>query len=332
MRENGVYCEIHPFNKVDKAALSAYGPKAVILSGGPASVHEAGSPQADPAVFDLGVPVLGICYGEHHLRISSAARSSRPRTASSAARRSRSSDSPLFEGLEREETVWMSHGDKMAPLPDGFEVIARSPNAPYAAIADEDRRFYGVQFHPEVVHTPRGTDPEELHTSHRGSDRRLDHGGLSRGIDRKIRDQVGTSKVICGLSGGVDSSVAAVLIHEAIGDQLTCVFVDTGLLAQGRGHAGHELVPRALQHPAVHVDAGEAIPRRTGGHFRPETKRKTIGRVFIEIFDRESAKIEGRRIPGPGHALSRRDRKRLASGGPSRSSRATTMSAACRTT
>jgi GMP synthase (glutamine-hydrolysing) len=294
LRENGVYCEIHPFNKVDKAALSAYGPKAVILSGGPASVHESGSPQADPAVFEIGVPVLGICYGEQLLAHQLGGKVE-PGTEREFGRAEIQvvSDSPLFEGLEREETVWMSHGDRVAKLPEGFTVIARSPNAPFAAIADEARRFYGVQFHPEVVHTPRGTAILKNFT-HRiaGLTGDWTMAAYREEAVTKIRAQVGKSKVICGLSGGVDSSVAAILIHEAIGDQLTCVFVDTGLLRKDEAKQVTSLFREHYNIPLIHVDAGEQFLGELAGIADPETKRKTIGRVFIEIFDRESANIK----------------------------------------
>jgi len=294
LRENGVYCEIHPFHKVDKAALSAYGPKAVILSGGPASVHEAGSPQADPAVFELGVPVLGICYGEqllaHQLggKVEPGAEREFGRAEIEVV-----SDSPLFEGLARNETVWMSHGDRVAKLPEGFSVIARSSNAPFAAIADERRHFYGVQFHPEVVHTPRGTAILKNFT-HRiaGLTGDWTMAAYREEAVAKIRAQVGKSKVICGLSGGVDSSVAAILIHEAIGDQLTCVFVDTGLLRKDEAKQVTTLFREHYNIPLIHVDAGKQFLGELAGISDPETKRKTIGRVFIEIFDHESGNIK----------------------------------------
>jgi GMP synthase (glutamine-hydrolysing) len=294
LRENGVYCEIHPFNKVDEAALSAYVPKAVILSGGPASVHEEGSPQADPAVFEMGVPVLGICYGEQLLAHQLGGKVE-PGTEREFGRAEIEviSDSPLFEGLEREETVWMSHGDRVAKLPDGFKVIAHSPNAPFAAIADETRRFYGVQFHPEVVHTPRGAAILKNFT-HRiaGLTGDWTMAAYREEAVAKIRAQVGKSKVICGLSGGVDSSVAAILIHEAIGDQLTCVFVDTGLLRKDEAKQVTSLFREHYNIPLIHVDAGGQFLGELAGISDPETKRKTIGRVFIEIFDRESSKIK----------------------------------------
>jgi GMP synthase (glutamine-hydrolysing) len=295
LRENGVYCEIHPFNKVDKATLSAFGPKAVILSGGPASVHEAGSPQADPAAFELGVPVLGICYGEQLLahQLGGKVEPGNEREFGRAGIEV-ISDSPLFEGLERNELVWMSHGDRVAKLPDGFSVIARSPHAPFAAIADEKRRFYGVQFHPEVVHTPRGTAILKNFT-HRiaGCTGDWTMAAYREEAVARIRAQVGKGKVICGLSGGVDSSVAAVLIHEAIGDQLTCVFVDTGLLRKDEAKQVTTLFREHYNIPLIHVDASREFLGELAGVSDPETKRKTIGRVFIETFDREANKIKG---------------------------------------
>ncbi|CAN5770744.1 glutamine-hydrolyzing GMP synthase [soil metagenome] len=297
LRESGVFCEIHPYDKVE-AMLADFAPKAVILSGGPASVHESESPAVTKRVFELGVPVLGICYGEmtmcaelggkveggHHREFGRA-----EITIEKA--------SPLLAGLGNVgdlETVWMSHGDKITAIPEGFEVVASSPGSPYAVIADEARRFYGIQFHPEVAHTPRGAQMLKNFT----------HGiaGLSgdwtmasfrQEMVAKIRDQVGDGKVICGLSGGVDSSVAAVLIHEAIGAQLTCVFVDTGLLRHNEAEQVITLFRDHYNIPLIHVDAGDLFLGQLAGVSDPETKRKTIGRLFIEVFDKESAKIEG---------------------------------------
>ena len=239
LREASVYCEIHPFQKAE-AALATMNPAAIILSGGPESVHEEGSPRAPQAVFEAGVPVLGICYGEmtmceqlggrveggHHREFGRA-----EITVQKA--------SPLLAGLApvgAEETVWMSHGDKIVAIPEGFNVVASSSGSPYAVIADESRRFYGVQFHPEVMHTPRGHQMLQNFT-HRIAGLKGDWTMAAYRDEQiaQIREQVGDAKVICGLSGGVDSSVAAVLIHEAIGDQLTCVFVDNGLLRLHEG-------------------------------------------------------------------------------------------------
>ncbi|HKT53263.1 MAG TPA: glutamine-hydrolyzing GMP synthase [Caulobacteraceae bacterium] len=297
VRESGVYCEIHPYDKVE-AMLDGFAPKAVILSGGPASVHEAESPAAPKALFEQDVPVLGICYGEQTMCAELGGRVE-PGTTREFGRAEIEivRESPLLEGLGEaghKETVWMSHGDKVTSLPAGFETIAVSEGSPFAVIADEGRRFYGIQFHPEVAHTPRGALILRNFT-HRIAGC---HGDWTMASFRqeeiaRIRAQVGMGRVICGLSGGVDSSVAAVLIHEAIGEQLTCVFVDTGLL---RLNEAEQVVTMFRDHyniPLVHVDASKEFLGALDGVSDPETKRKTIGRLFVEIFDREAAKIEG---------------------------------------
>jgi len=298
VRESGVYCEIHPFDKVDGGFLEAFGPAAVILSGGPASVHEDDSPAVSKAVFELEKPVMGICYGEMTMcaELGGSVEGGHAREFGRADIRIER-ESPLLEGLGApgaQEPVWMSHGDKITAIPEGFHVVASSEGSPFAAIADEGRRFYGVQFHPEVAHTPRGALILRNFT-HRIS-------GLSGDWTmaafrdeqvRRIREQVGAGRVICGLSGGVDSSVAAVLIHEAIGDQLTCVFVDTGLLRAGEGDQVVSLFRNHYNIPLINVDAGEEFLGALAGVSDPETKRKIIGRTFVEIFDREAAKIEG---------------------------------------
>jgi len=297
VRESGVYCEIHPYDKVADM-LAAFAPKAVILSGGPASAHEAESPQAPQAIFELGVPVLGICYGEMTMcaQLGGQVESGHAREFGRAEIRI-ARETPLLAGLGDlgdEETVWMSHGDKITAIPPGFEVAATSDGSPFAVIADEGRRMYGVQFHPEVAHTPRGALLLRNFT-HRiaGLSGDWTMAGFRAEAVARIRDQVGDQKVICGLSGGVDSSVAAVLIHEAIGEQLTCVFVDTGLL---RLNEAEQVVTMFRDHyniPLVHVDAAELFLGELAGVTDPEAKRKTIGRLFIDVFDRESAKIEG---------------------------------------
>src|SRR5688572_25948859 len=297
LRESGVYCEIHPYDKVE-GMLDAFAPKAVILSGGPASAHEAESPSAPQKVFELGVPVLGICYGEMTMcaQLGGAVESGHEREFGRAEMVIERL-SPLLEGLGDigdRETVWMSHGDKITAIPLGFEVVAVSEGSPFAVIADEGRRFYGIQFHPEVAHTPRGALILRNFT-HRIAGCRGDWTMASYREEQvaKIRAQVGDAKVICGLSGGVDSSVAAVLIHEAIGEQLTCVFVDTGLL---RKDEATQVVTMFRDHyniPLVHVDAAKDFLGALEGVSDPETKRKTIGRLFVEVFDREAAKIAG---------------------------------------
>jgi GMP synthase (glutamine-hydrolysing) len=321
LREAGVYCEIHPFNKAGEA-LKAVAPKAIILSGGPNSTTDADSPKADHALFEAGVPVLGICYGEQTIcaelggKVESGHHREFGRAEIVITR-----ESPLFAGIgavDHRETVWMSHGDRVTAIPEGFHVIATSEGAPYAAIADEERKIYGVQFHPEVMHTPRGAVILKNFT----------HGiaGLTGDWTMaayrdeqiaKIREQVGSAKVVCGLSGGVDSSVAAVLIHEAIGDQLTCVFVDTGLLRKDEAKQVTELFREHYNIPLVHVDASKEFLGELAGISDPETKRKTIGRVFIEIFDREAAKIEGAAFLAQGTLDPDVIESVSASGGPS---------------
>jgi GMP synthase (glutamine-hydrolysing) len=297
VRESGVYCEIHPYDRVE-AMLADFAPAAVILSGGPASVHEAQSPAAPAAIFELGVPVLGVCYGEMTMcaQLGGAVEGGHAREFGRADIRIARA-SPLLAGLGDigdAEPVWMSHGDKITAMPPGFEVVATSDNSPYAVIADEGRRLYGVQFHPEVVHTPRGALIYRNFT-HQIAGLKGDW-TMARFKDEaiaRIRAQVGEARVICGLSGGVDSSVAAVLIHEAIGDQLTCVFVDTGLMRLNEASEVLTLFRDHYNIPLIHVDAADDFLGALAGVSDPEEKRKTIGRLFIEVFDREAAKIEG---------------------------------------
>ncbi|MGZ8362814.1 MAG: glutamine-hydrolyzing GMP synthase [Caulobacteraceae bacterium] len=295
VRESGVYCEIHPFDKIDDALLASFRPKAVILSGGPASAHELESPTAHQAIFDLGVPVLGICYGEMTMcaQLGGAVESGHEREFGRA-EISIQKPSPLLEGLDLQETVWMSHGDKIIAIPPGFDVIAVSDGSPFAAIADEERRFYGIQFHAEVAHTPKGAQIIRNFT-HRiaGLSGDWTMAAFRQEEVARIRAQVGKGKVICGLSGGVDSSVAAVLIHEAIGDQLTCVFVDTGLMRKDEGEQVVSLFRNHYNIPLIHVDAADEFLNALEGVTDPETKRKTIGKLFIDVFDREAHKIDG---------------------------------------
>lgn len=297
VREEGVYSEIVPFQSAAKA-FHAMKPKGVILSGSPASVTGDEPPLAPQEIFDAGVPVFGICYGQQLL----AAQNGGEVEGGHAAEFGRAeievlSDSPLFEGVwekGRSYPVWMSHGDRITDLPTGFKICAVSENAPYAVIADEERRFYGTQFHPEVVHTPQGA------ALLRNFVRKIAgcQGDWTMRAFRdeeieRIRAQVGNGKVICGLSGGVDSAVAAVLIHEAIGDQLTCVFVDHGLM---RASEAEQVVTLFRDHyniPLVHVQAQDMFLGELAGVTDPEVKRKTIGRLFIEVFEAEAKKIGG---------------------------------------
>ncbi|HWU48464.1 MAG TPA: glutamine-hydrolyzing GMP synthase [Asticcacaulis sp.] len=296
VRECGVYCEIHPFTKATEA-LEKLQPKAVILSGSPHSVVDSG-PRIDAELFAKGLPVFGICYGEQLMceLLGGKVESGHDREFGRAEIEVKSW-SPLFKGLSapgETETVWMSHGDRVTAIPDGFEVIATSEGAPFAAIADETRKFYAVQFHPEVVHTVRGAGMiRNFLFEIAGFAGDWSMAAFREEMVAKIRAQVGTGKVICGLSGGVDSSVAAVLIHEAIGEQLTCVFVDTGLLRKNEGEQVVSLFRDHYNIPLVHVKAQDMFLGALAGAADPETKRKTIGKLFIDVFDAEAAKIEG---------------------------------------
>ncbi len=293
VRECGVYCEIHPFTKADDA-LARLKPRAVILSGSPHSVIDAG-PRVDAKLFEMGVPVFGICYGEQLMceLLGGKVESGHDREFGRAEITVKGS-SPIFKGLDAVETVWMSHGDRVTAIPQGFEVIATSEGAPYAAIADEKRKFYAVQFHPEVVHTKRGTDMiRNFLFEIAGFSGDWSMSAFREEMVAKIRAQVGTGKVICGLSGGVDSSVAAILIHEAIGEQLTCVFVDTGLLRKNEGEQVVSLFRNHYNIPLIHVQAQDKFLGALAGESDPEKKRKTIGKLFIDVFDEEAGKIDG---------------------------------------
>jgi len=297
VREAGVYSEIVPFQNAE-AAFKALNPKAVILSGGPASVTDIGTPRAPQAVFEADIPVLGICYGQQTMcaqlggQVEPADHREFGRAYVDVV-----GDTPLFDGVWQKGTrhqVWMSHGDRVTALPEGFEVVAVSDNAPFAAIASKARNFYAVQFHPEVVHTPDGAKllSNFVHKI-AGLTGDWTMAAFRDQAIADIRAKVGDGKVICGLSGGVDSSVVAVLLHEAIGDQLTCIFVDQGLM---RLNEADEVVSLFRDHyniPLVHVDAAEKFVGALEGEVDPEVKRKTIGRLFIEVFEEEAKKIGG---------------------------------------
>ena len=297
VRESGVYCEIWPFT-ADPERIRAFEPRAVILSGGPASVADAGSPRAPEAVFGLGVPVLGICYGQQVM----CAQLGGEVAAGDVREFGRAhvdivEDCALFRGAwarGAREQVWMSHGDRVVRLPPGFNAVATSEGAPFAVIADEGRRLYGVQFHPEVVHTPHGGALLRNFTHHvAGCAGNWTMAGFRAEALAKIRAQVGSGRVICGLSGGVDSSVAAVLIHEAIGDQLTCIFVDHGLLRAGEAEEVMRTFRDRFNIHLVHRDASALFLGQLAGVTDPEEKRRTIGRLFIDVFDEESARLGG---------------------------------------
>jgi GMP synthase (glutamine-hydrolysing) len=297
VREAGVYSEIVPFNSAEEK-LESFEPSGVILSGGPGSAVEEESFKAPDRVFELGVPVLGICYGQQTMCAQLGGKVEAP-DHSEFGRASLDivDDCPLFNGFwgkGESDQVWMSHGDRVVDIPDGFRAVATSEGAPFAAIADETRNFYGVQFHPEVVHTPKG----HLLLSnfvHKicGLAGDWTMSAFKEQAIEGIRNQVGDGKVICGLSGGVDSSVAAVLIHEAIGDQLTCVYVDNGLMRTGESEQVVSLFRDKYNIPLIHRDASDLFLDALDGESDPEKKRKTIGRIFIEVFDEEASKVGG---------------------------------------
>src|SRR6478736_5967459 len=297
VRELGVYSEIVPFQKAE-AAFREMKPKAVILSGGPESVHVAGSPRAPQLIFESGVPVLGICYGQMVMaaQLGGEVEGGHAREFGRADVEVKAS-SKLFESawlMGEKHQVWMSHGDRITKMPPGFTVAGVSANAPFAVIQDEKRRYYGLMFHPEVVHTPDGAKLiRNFVRKVAGLTGDWTMRAFREEAIEKIRAQVGKGKVICGLSGGVDSAVAAVLIHEAIGDQLTCVFVDHGMLRLDEAKTVVDLFRHHYNIPLVHVDASKQFLGELAGVTDPEVKRKTIGRLFIDVFDAEAKKIGG---------------------------------------
>nr|WP_319388860.1 glutamine-hydrolyzing GMP synthase [uncultured Cohaesibacter sp.] len=297
VREAGVYSEIVPFQNAEQA-FREMKPNGIILSGGPASTHEIGSPRAPQEIFDAGVPILGICYGQMTLCVQTGgkAESSDHREFGRAYVKV-VGKSPLFDGIWEmgsSHQVWMSHGDRVVELAPGFEVIGVSENAPFAAYANEEKRQYGVMFHPEVVHTPDGAQllSNFVHKIC-GCEADWSMAQFRAAAIKRIQDQVGDKKVICGLSGGVDSSVTAVLIHEAIGDQLTCIYVDSGLMRQNESEQVVGLFREHYNIPLVHVDASEIFITALEGQTDPERKRKIIGGLFIDVFEDEANRIGG---------------------------------------
>jgi GMP synthase (glutamine-hydrolysing) len=304
VRECGVYCEIHPYDMTD-AQVREFAPQGVILSGGPASVHESGTPRAPQAAFELGVPVLGICYGMQTMaaQLGGAVESGDVREFGYAEVRARGHSALLKDIQDRVNgeghgllDVWMSHGDKVTALPPGFKVIASNAATPLAGMADEARGMYGLQFHPEVTHTLQGKAILErfvLVVCGLNGDWSMP-GFIDEAVGR-IRSQVGSDEVILGLSGGVDSAVAAALIHRAIGDQLTCVFVDTGLLRLNEGEQVMQTFARNLGVKVIHVEAAAQFMGKLEGVSDPEAKRKVIGREFVEVFQHEAGKVRSAR-------------------------------------
>jgi len=297
VREDGVYSEIVPFQKAE-AAFREMKPKAVILSGGPASVLDQDAPSAPMSILTAGVPVLGICYGEQTMaqQLGGTVEAGHHREFGRALIEV-TDDCALFEDVWKvgeKHYVWMSHGDRVTKLPDGFRGVAKAPGSPISVIADDKRKFYAMQFHPEVVHTPDGAKLiRNFVRKVAGLKGDWTMRAFREEAIEKIRAQVGKGRVICGLSGGVDSSVAAILIHEAIGDQLTCVFVDHGMLRKDEAKTVVDLFRHHYNIPLVHVDASKTFLGELEGVTDPEVKRKTIGRLFIDVFDEEAKKIGG---------------------------------------
>jgi GMP synthase (glutamine-hydrolysing) len=322
LRELNVYCEIRPFNAVTAETLRDFAPRAVILSGGPASVIDAGSPRPPVEVWDLGVPVLGICYGQQVMMQMLGGRVERgDGTAEFGRAWVEPSDTrpDILTGwfLEGREQVWMSHGDHVAALAPGFEVLGTSPGAPFAITGDPARHFYAVQFHPEVHHTPAGRTLLENFTRLAGFTGDWTMAAFRDEAIARIRAQVGDAKVICGLSGGVDSSVAAVLIHEAIGDQLTCVFVDHGLLRLNEAEQVLTMFRDHYNIPLIHADESALFLGELEGVSDPEVKRKTIGRLFIDVFQKHADTIEGAAFLAQGTLYPDVIESVSATGGPS---------------
>jgi GMP synthase (glutamine-hydrolysing) len=301
VREIGVYCEIYPWD-VDAADVAAFGPKGIILSGGPESVTAGEeSPAAPQNVFELGVPVLGICYGMQTMaaQLGGEVSASDHREFGYAEVRARGHSELLRDIDDRVNSeghglldVWMSHGDKVTALPEGFKCIASTDSAPFAGMADESRQFYAVQFHPEVTHTKQGGRMlERFVTQIVGAEALWNSGNIIDDAIATVREKVGTDEVVLGLSGGVDSSVVAALLHKAIGEQLTCVFVDTGLLRLDEGDQVMAMFAENMGVKVVRVNAAQRYYDALKGVEDPEAKRKIIGRLFVEIFDEEASKL-----------------------------------------
>ncbi len=292
VREQSVYCEIHPYN-MTLEKIRQYGPKGIILSGGPSSVYDKDAPHSDAGVYGLGVPVLGICYGMQLMTHQLGGKVERSEKREYGRAVMELDDvTNLFSGFSDRAEVWMSHGDRIEAMPEGFQRIAHTGHCPVAAMKDAGRRFYGVQFHPEVVHTPRGEEilGNFLFAVCECRPTWTMAGFIETEVE-DIRRKVGDGRVICGLSGGVDSSVVAVLIHRAIGDQLTCVFVNNGLLRKGEAEKVVNLFSRHFKINLKYVDATDRFLDKLAGVIDPERKRKIIGNEFIYLFEEEAKKL-----------------------------------------
>ncbi|PTY36098.1 glutamine-hydrolyzing GMP synthase [Saccharospirillum sp. MSK14-1] len=300
VREIGVYCEIHTYEMTPEE-IDAFNPHGIILSGGPESVHADQSPRAPQRVFDFGVPVLGICYGMQTMaeQLGGSVIGSKEQEFGYAEVQV-DHGGKLLDGFSDRDSdgkaildVWMSHGDKVSAMPEGFQLMASTPSCPIAGMADDSRRFYGVQFHPEVTHTLKGLEILERFTrSICGCDALWTAANIIEDMTVRVREQVGDRKVLLGLSGGVDSSVVAALLHQAIGDQLVCVFVDNGLLRKGEGDQVMDTFAEHMGVKVIRANAEERFLNALKGEADPEKKRKIIGHQFIEVFDEEATKLK----------------------------------------
>jgi GMP synthase (glutamine-hydrolysing) len=292
VREQSVYCEIHPYN-ISLARIREYSPKGIILSGGPSSVYDTDAPHSDPAIFDLGIPIFGICYGMQLMTSQLGGKVERSDKREYGRAMLELDDvEDVFSGFDGRTEVWMSHGDRIETMPEGFHRIAHTEHCPVAAMKDSERHFYGVQFHPEVVHTPRGEEMlGNFIFSVCGCRPVWTMASFIETELEDIRRKVGDGRVICGLSGGVDSSVVAVLIHRAIGDQLTCVFVNNGLLRKGEAEKVVNLFTKHFKINLKYVDASDRFLDKLTGITDPEQKRKIIGNEFIYLFEEEAKKL-----------------------------------------
>ncbi|MBN1548865.1 MAG: glutamine-hydrolyzing GMP synthase [Syntrophaceae bacterium] len=318
VREHHVYCQIEPPD-IALEQIRAFNPEGIILSGGPASIYEKGSPKVDPGIFNLGIPILGICYGmQYMVNVLGGGVSRAHKREYGFAGLMIKDDGGIFQGIDKETQCWMSHGDSIQKLPEGFQATAFTDNTPVAAAESRTKNFYGFQFHPEVVHTHQGKKMLEnfLFRICR-CERSWTMESFARDAVEEIRAQVGDGRVILGLSGGVDSSVAALLLHEAIGDQLTCVFVDNGVLREGEAQKVQDVFRKHYKINLRFVRAKKLFLDRLKGVADPEKKRKIIGRTFIEVFNKQAESIKGASFLAQGTLYPDIIESRSAFGGPS---------------
>jgi len=318
VRESHVYCQIEP-PEIKLAEIEALAPEGIILSGGPASIYEKGSPKVDPGIFNLGIPVLGICYGMQYMvsALGGDVKQAEKREYGFAELHIKSPKG-IFAGVEKKTKCWMSHGDTIQRVPKGFKVVASTPNTRVAATEHARKKFYGLQFHPEVVHTPKGKRMlKNFFFGVCGCRKSWTMKSFIRESIREIRSQVGDKRVVLGLSGGVDSSVTAVLLHQAIGNQLTCIFVDNGLLREGEAEQVKALFKKHFEVNLRFVSAKRKFLTRLKGVVNPEKKRKIIGRTFIEAFEKEARTIHGTDFLAQGTLYPDLIESRSAFGGPS---------------